>query len=237
LPGRSSVIALLLVALAAGAAGARGDGAPPPNQSPPPQPQPQPQPPAPPCLESSFPPVVWHRSRAVGLPWRGRLVRGVLLPREGDNFFTWDPVRKRRPNGAWRRWGHDRLICTLLRVAREYRQADPAAPRVGVGDISRHFGGPFGERFGGLGHGSHQYGLDVDVWYPRLDGLERRPSRVRQIDRARAQDLVDRFVAAGAKYVFVGPHTHLTGPRRIVRKLVFHDDHMHVRLRRRKHGR
>jgi murein endopeptidase len=172
----------------------------------------------------------------VGLPWHGRLRHGVLLPSQGPNFFTWDPVRKRRPNRAWRRWGHDRLICTLLRVAREYRQADPSAPRVGVGDISRRYGGPFGKRFGGLGHASHQYGLDVDVWYPRLDRLERRPSRVSQIDRVRAQDLVNRFVAAGAKYIFVGPHTHLMGPRRIVRRLVFHDDHMHVRLRRRAGG-
>ena len=76
----------------------------------------------------------------------------------------------------------------------------------------------------------------MDVWYPRLDRLERRPSRVRQIDRGRAKDLVNRFVAAGAKYVFVGPHTHLTGPRGVVRKLVLHDDHMHVRLRRRAGG-
>ena len=35
---------------------------------------------------------------------------------------------------------------------------------------------------------------------------------------------------AGATKVFVGPHTPLRGPRRIVRKLVHHDDHMHVRL-------
>ena len=222
---RASVIALLLAASSAAATDA-SDSLPPPS----------PAPPAQPCLETTFPTVVWHRSRALGLPWRGRLVHGVLLPAQGPNFFTWDPVRKRKPNRAWRRWGHDRLICTLLHVAREYREADPAAPRVGVGDVSRRRGGPFGRRFGGLGHASHQYGLDVDIWYPRLDGLERRPSRVSQIDRARAQDLVNRFVAAGAKYIFFGPHTHLSGPRRVVRKLVFHDDHMHVRLRRRPGG-
>ena len=222
---RAAALALLLVALTAGAATA-GDA-----------PAPPPTPPVTPCLESSFPPVAWHRSRTIGLPWRGRLVRGVKLPAEGFNFFTWDAIRKRRPTRGWRRWGHDRLICTLLRVAREYREADPAAPRIGVGDISRRYGGAFGARFGGLGHASHQYGLDVDVWYPRLDALERRPSRVRQIDRERAQVLVDRFVAAGARYVFVGSHTGLRGPRRVVRKLAFHDDHMHVRLRRRANGR
>jgi murein endopeptidase len=233
---RASVIALILIGLAAGVAVA-GDGSS--SEPTPTSPPPPPVPPAaaPPCLEASFPPVVWRSSRAIGLPWRGRLQRAVRLPAEGINFFTWDPVRKRRPNRAWRRWGHDRLICNLLRVTREYREADPAAPRVGVGDISRRYGGAFGRRFGGLGHASHQYGLDMDVWYPRLDGLERRPSRVRQIDRLRAQDLVNRFVAAGAKYVFVGPHTHLRGPRRVVRRLVLHDDHMHVRFRRHRLGR
>jgi protein MpaA len=30
--------------------------------------------------------------------------------------------------------------------------------------------------------------------------------------------------------IFVGPHTGLRGPRRIVRPLVHHDDHLHVRL-------
>ena len=31
--------------------------------------------------------------------------------------------------------------------------------------------------------------------------------------------------------IFVGPHTHLTGPARIVRILVLHDNHMHVRIK------
>ena len=45
-------------------------------------------------------------------------------------------------------------------------------------------------RFGGLGHVSHQNGLDADVYYPRMDGLERRPYRPSQVDRALAQDLL-----------------------------------------------
>jgi hypothetical protein len=47
---------------------------------------------------------------------------------------------------------------------------------------------------------------------------------------AAAQELVDRFVAWGAIKVFVGPDLPLRGPRRIVSKLVYHDDHLHVRL-------
>jgi murein endopeptidase len=121
-------------------------------------------------------------------------------------------------------------VRTLLRVLREYRAAHPDGPRVGIGDLSRPRGGDFGRRFGGLGHASHQNGLDVDIYYPRRDGLERRPYAPRQVDRTLAQDLVDRFVEAGARYVFVGPRLGLRGPRDVVTRLVNHDDHMHVRL-------
>ena len=177
------------------------------------------------------PKVRWRRSRALGLPWDGRLVRGVRLPPEGRHYFTWDPVAHRAPNRWWRRYGTDLLIRKLLRIARAHRRAHPEAPRVAVGDLSRPRGGDFGERFGGLGHGSHQNGLDVDVYYPRRDRRERQAFRVRQIDRRLAQDLVDRFVRAGAVYVFVGPRTDLRGARRVVQGLVHHDDHMHVRIR------
>ena len=85
--------------------------------------------------------------------------------------------------------------------------------------------------FGGLGHASHQNGLDVDILYPRLDGLERRACAPALVDDELSQDLVDRFVAAGAVYVFTGPRLALRGPRRVVVKLAHHDDHMHVRIR------
>jgi len=178
----------------------------------------------------SYEPVRWRRSFSVGLHWRGRLVRGVQLPAEGRTFFTWDPILRRAPNRAWRRWGNDRLVRTLLRVLAEHAAAHPDAPRVGVGDLSRPNGGDFGPRYGLPGHVSHQNGLDVDVYYPRLDRRERAPRRPAQIDRRLAQDLVDRFVAAGALRVFVGPNTGLRGPPGIVEELAHHDNHIHVRL-------
>ena len=49
-----------------------------------------------------------------------------------------------------------------------------------------------------------------------------------QIDRRLSQELVDRFHAAGAVLVLVGPSTGLTGPR--VGVLANHDNHLHVRL-------
>jgi murein endopeptidase len=176
------------------------------------------------------PAIAWRHSLAIGQPWNGRLVRGVQLPAEGPDWFTWDPALNRRPDRGWRRWGTDSLLRTLLHVIREYRVANPGMARVGIGDLSRTHGGWFGRRYGGLGHGSHQNGLDADIWYPRVDGLERRPLRVSQVDRGAAQELVDRFVAAGAEKVFVGPHLGLRGPRGVVIPLVYHDDHLHVRI-------
>ena len=177
-----------------------------------------------------YAPVVWRKSRSLGLPWDGRLVSGVRLPAEGATFFTWDPALRRSPNRSWRRWGNDRLVRTVLDVLAAYAAAHPRAPRVGVGDLSRPHGGSFGAQFGGLGHASHQNGLDADVYYPRKDRRETAPTRPAQIDRRLAQDLVDRFVAAGARFVFVGPHTGLEGSRAVVMPLVHHDNHMHVRI-------
>jgi hypothetical protein len=170
-------------------------------------------------------------SRSLGLPWAGKLVGGVQLPAEGEHFFTWDYVRKRSPNRDWRRYGNERLVRTLLVVLRRYAAAHPKAPRVGIGDLSRQHGGDFGPRFGGIGHASHQNGLDVDVYYPRRDRRERPPWVPRQIDRPLAQDLLTRFVDVGAAKVFVGPRTGLKGPPAVVEELpAYHDNHMHVRL-------
>ena len=175
-------------------------------------------------------PIQWRESVALGRPNAGRLVRGVQLPSEGEDFFTWDPIRHTTPNRDWRRHGTDHLVRVLLRVLAEFRAAHPGAARVGIGDLSRRHGGEFGAHFGGLGHASHQNGLDADIYYPRWDGQERRPFKPSQVDRDLAQDLVDRFVAAGARAIYVGPSLDLTGPRKVVVPLVHHDDHLHVRL-------
>lgn len=176
--------------------------------------------------------IHWHRSHSFGLPYAGRLVHGVQLPAHGESFETWDPALKRIPNRGWRRWGSDRLVQIVLRVVRDYRRAHPWTQPVLIGDLSRTHGGNFGRQFGALGHASHQNGLDVDVYYPRRDGYLRPPTRPRQIDHALAQELLDRFLRAGATTIFVGPHTHLRGPKKVVFKLIDHDNHMHVRIAR-----
>ena len=174
--------------------------------------------------------IRWRDSVAVGLPEAGSLERGVRLPPGGAHFFTWDPIRHRSPNRGWRRWGTDDLVRTTLRVVRQYAAAHPRAPRVGIGDLSRPHGGDFGPQFGGIGHATHQNGLDVDVYYPRLDRAERSPLNASEIDPELSQDLLDRFVAAGAVTVYVGPNTGLTGPPGLVVPLVNHDNHLHMRI-------
>jgi hypothetical protein len=169
-------------------------------------------------------------SRPLGLPWAGALVGGVRLPAQGEHFFTWDPVLRRSPDRPWRRYGTERLIRRLLRVVDGFAAAHPESARVGIGDLSRPNGGDFGVRYGWPGHVSHQNGLDVDVYYPRRDGRERPPDLPAEIATPLAQDLVDRFVRAGAARLFVGPNTRLRGPARIVQVLANHDNHLHVRI-------
>ena len=174
--------------------------------------------------------VHWHQSTALGTHSAGRLEQGVRLPAEGRTFFTWDPVLRRTPNRVWRRWGTDRLVRVVLQVAQRDHAAHPRAARMGIGDLSRPHGGDFGPQYGYIGHASHQNGLDVDVYYPRADGRELAPRGASEIDRRRSQELVGRFLAAGAQLIFVGPNTGLRGPSGRVQPLAQHDNHLHVRL-------
>jgi hypothetical protein len=174
--------------------------------------------------------VRWTASRSRGTPSNGFLAGAVRFPEGGRDFFTWDPVLRRAPNRPWRRWGATKTVARALGVIRDVRLVRPDSPRIGIGDLSRPRGGDFGIRFGGIGHVSHQNGLDVDVYYPRLDRRERAPTTPAQVDRRLSQMLVDEFVRRGAKKVFVGPNVRLRGPGHIVQVLPNHDNHMHVRF-------
>ena len=230
------LLILLALALPAVLLAAPGEDEPPPPQPPVPTATttPSPLPPVATATPAPTPapaPAQQPPSRAAGLPWQGRLVHGRRLPLSGDGFVTWDPIRKRVGNRSRRRWGTDRLLGTLRDVLAAHARRHPGAPPVLVGDLSRPRGGDFGPRFGGIGHASHQNGLDADVYYPRLDRRLRRAWRPDQVDRAAAQELVDAFVRQGAQYVFVGPSLGLRGPRKVVQALTHHDDHLHLRLR------
>lgn len=173
---------------------------------------------------TELPKIEWNRATAIGLPFAGRLVDGTQLPVEGPNWVTWNPTTDSVPNQPGRLYGHERTIRTVISVLAAYRAAHPDAPRVVIGDISFRDGRRMNE------HVSHQNGLDVDVYYPRRDGRLSAPRARSQIDRRLAQDLLDRFVAAGAQMVFVGYSTDLRGPTGVVVPYPRHENHMHVRF-------
>jgi murein endopeptidase len=177
-----------------------------------------------PAAASELPRVEWGRATSVGLPYAGGLVDGTQLPVEGPDWVTWNPVTDSVPNLPNRLHGHERTIRAILAVAASYRAAHPDAPRVVVGDISFRHGGTMDQ------HVSHQNGLDVDVYYPRLDRRLSAPIATSQIDRDLAQDQLDRFIAAGARVVFVGYATGLRGPSGVVVPYPNHENHMHVRF-------
>jgi murein endopeptidase len=169
--------------------------------------------------------VAWHHAKSLGLAYAGTLVDGTQLPQSGPNWVTWDPVTNSVPNRPERLYGNEHTIREVISVAYAYRVANPTAPRIVVGDISREGGGPMTDE-----HVSHQNGLDVDIYYPRVDRKLTAPVEPGQIDYRLAQDLLDRFVAAGAQMVFVGPSTGLRGPAGVVIPYPGHDFHMHVRF-------
>jgi Penicillin-insensitive murein endopeptidase len=173
---------------------------------------------------SASPKIVWHHARSVGLPYGGSLVHGTQLPVKGANWVTWNPITDSRPNAPKRLYGNERTIHAILSVTRSYRAAHPNAPRVVIGDISRKDGGPMDD------HVSHQNGLDVDVYFPRLDRTLRAPTMAGEVNHQLAQDLLERFVAAGAQMIFVGYSTGLHGPAGVVIPYPGHEYHMHVRF-------
>ena len=173
---------------------------------------------------ATYPKIEWHNATSVGVWWSGSLIAGTQLPIEGANWVTWNPVTDSVPNAPRRLHGNERSIRTIISVIDAYRAENPRAPRVVVGDISYEGGGLMDA------HVSHQNGLDVDIYYPRLDGALRAPSSPEAVDRRLAQDLLDRFLDAGATMVFVGYRTGLHGPARVVVPYPRHENHMHVRF-------
>ena len=171
-----------------------------------------------------YPKVAWHSAISVGLPYDGHLVDGTQLPIDGPAWVTWDPVTDSVPNLRDRLYGNQHTIRTIIAVTEAYHRAHPHAPRVVVGDLSRTDGGPMDQ------HVSHQNGLDVDIYYPRVDHKLQAPTQSDQIDHPLAQDLLDRFVAAGAQMIFVGFHARLHGPSGVVIPYPNHEYHMHVRF-------
>lgn len=94
-------------------------------------------------------------SQSLGTPAAGCISGAVALPLSGEGYQVLRPQRNRF-------WAHPRTIDFLQSLGRS-AAAGGFAPLL-VGDLSQPRGGPMA-----FGHGSHQNGLDVDIWF-RLPG-------------------------------------------------------------------
>jgi penicillin-insensitive murein DD-endopeptidase len=90
-------------------------------------------------------------AEAIGSYERGCLEGAVELPADGPNWQVMRPTRNRA-------WGHPALIAVIERLAARMPHA-AGWPGLLIGDIAQPRGGPML-----TGHGSHQIGLDADIW-------------------------------------------------------------------------
>src|SRR5437762_6408341 len=113
-------------------------------------------------------------AQAIGAYERGCLSGAVALPADGPNWQVMRPSRNRA-------WGHPVLIALLERLAAKL-PAEAGWPGLLVGDIAQPRGGPML-----TGHGSHQIGLDADIW---LTPMPQRRLSLAERDEMRATDVV-----------------------------------------------
>ncbi|MBV8336537.1 MAG: penicillin-insensitive murein endopeptidase [Alphaproteobacteria bacterium] len=100
---------------------------------------------------------------AIGAYERGCLEGAVELPADGPNWQVMRPSRNRA-------WGHPVLIALLEHLARKL-PAEAGWPGLLVGDIAQPRGGPML-----TGHGSHQIGLDADIWFTPMPNRRLTPA-------------------------------------------------------------
>jgi penicillin-insensitive murein DD-endopeptidase len=114
--------------------------------------------------------------QAIGSYARGCLSGAIALPADGPNWQVMRPSRNRA-------WGHPVLIAFLERLAQKL-PGEAGWPGLLVGDIAQPRGGPML-----TGHGSHQIGLDVDIWLTPMPNRRLSPA---ERDRISARDVVAR---------------------------------------------
>src|SRR5438094_1924060 len=111
---------------------------------------------------------------AIGAYERGCLEGAVMLPADGPNWQVMRPSRNRA-------WGHPVLIQLIERLVQKL-PGQAGWPGLLVGDIAQPRGGPML-----TGHGSHQIGLDADLWLTPMPGRRLAPA---ERDEMSATDMV-----------------------------------------------
>jgi len=121
------------------------------------------------------------RPEAIGAYERGCLEGAVELPADGPNWQVMRPSRDRA-------WGHPALIAFIERLAAKL-PPEAGWPGLLIGDIAQPRGGPML-----TGHGSHQIGLDADIWLTpmpsrRLTPAERNEMSATDVVAADGEDV------------------------------------------------
>lgn len=93
----------------------------------------------------------------------GKISFAWELPLEGEGFMRLFVNRNRG-------WGSSELLKLIQDSASEMNQRYPMRDRLQIGDLAQPGGGDLTPR-----HKSHQNGLDVDITYYRLNGVEQLP--------------------------------------------------------------
>ena len=129
-----------------------------------------------PGVPPDFAEVDWRDSKALGRPVRQGPAQGRRpAARARRGLLHLGPGLQPDPQPRVASLGHRPPDPhRSSRCIHEYRTERDSAQRVGIMDLSRPHGGRFGRNFGGLGHATHQNGLDADILYPRKDGTETR---------------------------------------------------------------
>jgi penicillin-insensitive murein endopeptidase len=124
-------------------------------------------------------------ARAIGGAANGCIGGAAMLPADGDGYQV---IRLSRN----RIWGHPETVAFVERLGRRARAAG-LAPFY-VGDMAQPRGGPMN-----FGHGSHQSGLDVDIWF-NLDGKPALPPAQREEVTLPSMVLADASAVDAARF-------------------------------------
>jgi penicillin-insensitive murein endopeptidase len=171
----------------------------------------------------------------MGSPAAGCIAGAVALPPEGDGYQVLRLERNRF-------WGHPRTV-DFVRELGAAARAEGLGPLL-IGDMSQPRGGPMA-----YGHGSHQTGLDVDIWFKQgpLDEAARaqpvgvsmvRNNRVNPATFTEAQLRMLELAARSPEVdrIFVNPPIKAAACKKggawvaKLRPWWGHDEHFHVRL-------
>lgn len=179
-------------------------------------------------------------AQSLGTPAAGCIAGAAVLPLDGEGYQVLRPQRNRF-------YAHPRTVDFIRDLGRQ-AAAGGFGPLL-VGDLSQPRGGPMA-----FGHGSHQNGLDVDIWF-RLPGGRwsdeqlARPEPVSMVKGTRVNpdtwtDTHYRLLKLAASSpevdrIFVNPPIKAEACRRAggdrawlakLRPWWGHDEHFHVRL-------